>query len=134
MSLQILKGQIETITRDLEELKKLPHSTIYHDLLRPEHHPNGIVLEAGELYEEARALMFGGADTTGTTMMEGCFHLLTKPMVLSKLQMELKESWPVVDQAPTWADLEKLPYLVGVCLCDGDESLISIRRQSSRSQ
>ena len=111
---QMLREQIKTITRDPTELEKLPHSTIYHELLRPEVHPNGNVPEAGELFEEAQALTFGGTDTTGTIMMHGSFHILTTPQVLQTLQAELKQAWPVIDQAPKWADLERLPYLVGI--------------------
>ena len=71
-----------------------------------------MVPEPGELFEESQALMFGGADTTGTTMMHGCFHILKAPEVLSRLQKELGEVWPDLNSPPRWVDLERLPYLV----------------------
>lgn len=78
-------------------------------------HPNGVVPEAGELFEESQALMFGGADTTGTTLMHGSFYVLTMPEVLQRLKAELKQAWPnLPGEAPRWAELEKLPYLVSL--------------------
>lgn len=109
------------------------HPTIYHELLRPEVHPNGLVPEPGELFEEAQALMFGGADTTGTTLMHGCFFLLRKPEILQRLRNELKEAWPALHQVPTWADLEKLPYLVSTFKDLGPWLLTFSRLQLSRS-
>jgi cytochrome P450 len=41
------------------------------------------------LYEEAQALLFGGADTTGTTLMHGSFYVLNSPTVYEKLKAEL---------------------------------------------
>lgn len=62
ISLQNPRQQIETITRDPEELKKLPHLAIHHDILRTKLQANGIVPETGSLYEEAQALIL--ADLT----------------------------------------------------------------------
>jgi cytochrome P450 len=90
----------------------MAHPTIYHQLLKSELHPNGVVPEADELFEESQALMFGGADTTGTTMMHGCFHLLKTPDVLSTLQTELQRAWPDLNRPPSYAELERLPFLV----------------------
>jgi cytochrome P450 len=66
------------------------------------------------LYEEAQALLFGGADTTGTTLMHGSFQVLTSPTVYEKLKAELLSRWPVLDEAPSLSELEKLPYLVSI--------------------
>lgn len=110
----------------------MTHPTIYHELLRPEVHPNGVVPETEELFEEAQALMVGGSETIGTTMMHGCFYLLTNPDVLQRLRIELREAWQDLDQVPTWADLQKLPYLVSI-LKEKVRLLISTRLQSSRN-
>lgn len=56
--------------------------------------------------------MFGGADTSGTTLMHGSFHILTQPKVYSRLKEELREAWPSLEQPPQLAKLEELPYLV----------------------
>lgn len=111
--MQVLKKQIDNVTSDPDNLKKLPHSTtIYHELLKPELNPGGQVPSAGSLYEESQALMFGGADTTGTTLMHGSFYVMTKADVRKKLVAELREAWPELDQPPSLAVLERLPYLV----------------------
>ncbi|KAL4912990.1 cytochrome P450 [Aspergillus aurantiobrunneus] len=111
----LLKAQIEEITTDPSKLAKLPHSTtIYHELLRPEAYRTGTAPSSGSLYEESQALMFGGADTTGTTMMHGCFFILSSADIHTKLKEELRSAWPVINAAPTWEELEKLPYLTAV--------------------
>lgn len=111
--MQLLKKQIQEITSNPENLKNLPHSTtIYHELLRPDRFRDGAVPSAGSLYEESQALMFGGADTTGTTLMHGSFYILTRPNIYHKLKVELREAWPARDQSPPLATLEQLPYLV----------------------
>ncbi|KIX08873.1 uncharacterized protein Z518_03530 [Rhinocladiella mackenziei CBS 650.93] len=112
---QVLKQQIKEVTSNPENLKKLPHSTtIYHELLRPELYRDHSVPDPGSLYEESQALMFGGADTTGTTLMHGSFYILTNPEVYKKLRTELQGTWPILEQPPSLVTLQKLPYLTGV--------------------
>ncbi|KIW18531.1 hypothetical protein PV08_02819 [Exophiala spinifera] len=112
---QVLKKQIDNVTSNPDNLKKLPHSTtIYHELLKPELNPGGQVPSAGSLYEESQALMFGGADTTGATLMHGSFYIMTKEDVRKKLIAELRENWEDLDQPLSLAALEKLPYLTAV--------------------
>lgn len=94
-------------------MKNLPHSTtIYHELLRPEAYRSGQVPCEGSLYEESQALLFGGADTTGTTLMHGSFYILKMPEIYRKLKAELLEAWPVLSSPPSLSELERLPYLV----------------------
>ena len=75
---------------------------------------NGTVPSAGSLYEEGQALMFGGGDTVGNTLMVGIHHLLQRPATLRTLKEELSAAWPVVSHEPALSDLEKLPYLNAV--------------------
>lgn len=76
---------------------------------------NKTVPSAGSLYEEAQALMFGGADTVGNTLMVGTHHLLQKPATLQKLKEELWAAWPSLEgHEPTLRELENLPYLNAV--------------------
>ncbi|KAL4805653.1 cytochrome P450 [Aspergillus unguis] len=112
----MLKAQIEEITTDPSKLEKLPHNTtIYHELLRPEAYRTGTAPSSGSLYEEAQALMFGGADTTGMALMEGVFYILNSPDVYAKMKEELRASWPDLNgPSPGWEELEKLPYLTAV--------------------
>ncbi|CBF78322.1 protein CYP677A1 [Aspergillus nidulans FGSC A4] len=114
----LLKAQIEDLTSDPSQLEKLPHNTtIYHELLRPEAYRTKTQPSKGSLYEESQALMFGGADTTGMTLMHGCFYILQEKSrgIYERLKTELVEAWPSLDgAAPTWEELEKLPYLTAV--------------------
>ncbi|KAH7353180.1 cytochrome P450 monooxygenase-like protein [Pyrenochaeta sp. MPI-SDFR-AT-0127] len=110
---QLLLQQINDLTDDPEKLKLLPHKmTIYHRLMDPEAFRDKTIPSAGSLYEEGQALMFGGADTVGNTLMVGTFHLLKQPKVLQKLKAELLAAWPSLNaNEPKLRDLEKLPYL-----------------------
>jgi cytochrome P450 len=66
------------------------------------------------LYEEAQALMFGGADTVGNTLMVGTHRLLKHPETMEKLKEELRGAWPELGREPKVKELEKLPYLNAV--------------------
>lgn len=108
-----IRNQARKLTTDPEHLKTLPHTgTIWNELLRPELHADGKVPDQETLFEESQALMFGGADTTGTTLMHGTFEILHEPEVLQKLKAELKEVWPNLTENLALSDLEPLPYLV----------------------
>jgi cytochrome P450 len=112
---QLLKKQISDLTDDPEKLKQLPHNmTIYHRLMDPKAFRDGTVPSAGSLYEEGQALMFGGGDTVGNTLMVGIHHLLQQPATLRTLKEELSAAWPTISHEPTLSELEKLPYLNAV--------------------
>ncbi|KAF2030401.1 cytochrome P450 monooxygenase-like protein [Setomelanomma holmii] len=113
---QLLRGQINGLTSDPEKLKLLPHKmTIFHRLMDADAYRNKTVPSADSLYEEAQALMFGGADTVGSTLMIGTHYLLQQPDKLQKLKDELQSVWPVLNgKEPKLRDLEKLPYLNAV--------------------
>ena len=44
--------------------------------------------------------------------MTGTYHLLRNPVAKQKLVDELHTVWPVLDEAPSYEQLEKLPFLV----------------------
>lgn len=112
---QLLRQQINDLTDDPEKLKQLPHNlTIYHRLMDPEAFRDKTVPSPGSLYEEGQALMFGGADTVGNTLMVGTHHLLQRPAVLQTLKTELLTAWPTLTKEPKLRDLEGLPYLDAV--------------------
>ncbi|KAL2784370.1 cytochrome P450 [Aspergillus keveii] len=111
----LLKKQINDLCTDPSALSKLPHNTtIYHELLRPEAYRTGTAPDSGSLYEESQALMFGGADTTGATLMHGSFYILRSPEVYRKMKEELISIWPEIEKPPRWEELERLPYLTAV--------------------
>ncbi|KAJ4992818.1 hypothetical protein SVAN01_01522 [Stagonosporopsis vannaccii] len=112
---QLLKQQINDLTDNPDKLEQLPHSmTIYHRLMDPKAFRDNTVPSAGSLYEEGQALMFGGADTVGNTLMVGTHHLLQQPVVLGKMKEELLAAWPILLEEPSIRILERLPYLNAV--------------------
>ncbi|KAH4844123.1 hypothetical protein HBI24_216390 [Parastagonospora nodorum] len=113
---QLLRKQINDLTDDPEKLKLLPHNnTIYHRLMDAEAYRSKTVPSPGSLYEEAQALMFGGADTVGNTLMIGTHRLLKNPEAMQKLKAELHKVWPSLNESmPTLRELERLPYLNAV--------------------
>jgi cytochrome P450 len=112
----LLRSQINDLVDDPEKLKLLPHNmTIYHRLMDADAYRNKTVPSADSLYEESQALLFGGADTVGNTLMVGTHHLLHEQKVLQKLKKELSSAWPSLNgEEPKLKDLENLPYLNAV--------------------
>ena len=88
--------------------------TIYHRLMDPTAFRDKTVPSPGSLYEEGQALMFGGADTVGNTLMVGTHNLLQRPAVLQTLRQELLTAWPTLSKEPRLRELENLPYLNAV--------------------
>lgn len=46
--------------------------------------------------------------------MVTAYHLLQNPLARKRLDAELREAWPVLDEVPPYEILEKLPYLVRI--------------------
>lgn len=69
--------------------------------------------------------MFAGSDTIGHVITSGVFNILEQPEIYDRLVAELKEAWPVLQDAPLLQDLEKLPYLV----CGSREDLMLVQPQ-----
>ncbi|KAH9828202.1 benzoate 4-monooxygenase Cytochrome-P450 like protein [Teratosphaeria destructans] len=111
---ELLGAQVTRVVRDPSVLEKSPHPIIYHRLLDPELNKVAGVPSAGSLYEEAQALLFGGADSVGNTTMTGLYHILKAPEIYQKLKAEVASVWSVFEQPPKVEDLEKLPYLTAV--------------------
>lgn len=97
---------------DPKGLDRLPHSsTIYHQLLGPNStHAIGSP-SAHSVLEETQTQVFAG-ESSGLTLMHGTFYILRTPHVYRRLKEELFAAWPHLNQPPSLADLEKLPYLV----------------------
>jgi cytochrome P450 len=114
---RLLGAQVADVVKNPDTLQGAPHRIIYHELLNPEASKGAPLPSAGSLYEEAQALMFGGADTTGNTLMLGTFYLLESPGLAERMKDELHRAWPVLDRPPSFEDLEKLPFLVRSLLC-----------------
>ena len=91
-----------------------PHRVIYSELLDPEANKGYPPPTALQLLHEARVLFIAGSHTIGTTLMTGVHHILRNPEVKQRLVDEVRTAWPVLDQAPRYEALEKLPFLASV--------------------
>jgi len=109
----ILRKQINDLSANPENLKQLPHQlTLYHRLIDRDSYLTSIVPSTKSLYQEAQALMFGGTDTIGNTLMVGSFHLLRQPETLARMKEELYNVWESTSpQEPGLRILEKAPFL-----------------------
>ena len=112
----MIGAQIKELSAEPRKLELLPHDlTIFHLLMSKDAHKSGHVPSAGELYEEAQALMFAGADTVGNALMVITFFLGKNPRLQHKLKEELLRAWPEIGQdIPSPTTLEKLPFLNAV--------------------
>ena len=107
-------------------LDDVPHRVIYTELLNPEAIKGLPSPTALQLSHEGQVLFAAGSHTVGTTLMAGVYHLLRNSEANQKLVDEVRTAWPVLDQAPRYEDLEKLPFLasvfvvnLGICSKDG---------------
>ncbi|KAI1177038.1 cytochrome P450 [Nemania sp. FL0916] len=67
------------------------------------------------LAKEAQLLLGGGTVTSARTISCATYYTLTRPKIAKRLAEELRgpmSEWPT--RVPTWADLEKLPFLQAV--------------------
>lgn len=67
------------------------------------------------LAKEAQLLLGGGTVTSARTISCATYYILTRPDVLKRLREELRQpmaNWPT--RVPSWAELERLPFLQAV--------------------
>ena len=105
-------AQVDDILRDPTELTLSPHPIIYHALLSPEANKGRPLPSRQSLLDEAGILLGAGSDTTGITLMVATHFVLQNPQIRQRLETELREAWPVLEEIPRYEVLEKLPYLV----------------------
>jgi cytochrome P450 len=109
---QLLTEQVDAVLRDPSELTHAPHPIIYHALLSPTANKGRPLTSRQSLLDEAAVLLGAGSDSTGVTLMVMAHYLLQNPPARQRLEAELREAWPVLDEVPPYEVLEKLPYLV----------------------
>ena len=109
-------------------LDDAPHRVIFSELLNPEAIKGLPYPTALQLSHEGRVLFAAGSHTVGTTLMTGAYYLLRNPEAKQRLVDEVRTAWPVLDQAPHYEDLEKLPFLASlfvvnleICSKDGTD-------------
>ncbi|POR34245.1 Uncharacterized protein TPAR_05573 [Tolypocladium paradoxum] len=67
------------------------------------------------LGREAQVLLAAGTASVARTLGVASFYILARPEIRQRLEAELKDTmsgWP--DKVPTWAELEKLPFLQAI--------------------
>lgn len=77
---------------------------------------------ATHLQNEAQVLFAAGSHTVGTTLMVGAYYLLRNPEAKQRLEAEVRAAWPVLDQPPSYEELEKLPFLASSFILLGPPS------------
>ncbi|KAL7796737.1 cytochrome P450 [Trichoderma ceciliae] len=63
------------------------------------------------LRDETFAILAAGTETTGRVLTVAFYYLARDSRVRDTLRAELKQLMPSLDSAPTWLELERLPYL-----------------------
>ncbi|RAK82730.1 cytochrome P450 [Aspergillus fijiensis CBS 313.89] len=106
---------IERILSNKESLKQQGYSSasLFHhvadsDMPDSERSPE-------RLAKEAQVLLGGGTASTARTIGFASYYILSNPAIKARLQDELREpmaEWP--DRVPSWAELERLPYLQAI--------------------
>ena len=98
-------------------LDDAPQRVIYSELLNPEANKGLPSPTELQLCHEALVLFSAGSHTVGTTLMTGVYYLLRSPEAKQRLVDEVRTAWPVLDEAPNYEELEKLPFLASVVHC-----------------
>jgi cytochrome P450 len=89
---------------------KFAHPTFFHDVLNSNLPPEEKSPE--RLAQEIQVVVGAGGETVAKALSWITYYLLENPKTLEKLKAELEERDP--DQNASLADLEKMPYLVGL--------------------
>ena len=84
--------------------------TIFHEILQADIPDSE--KETRRLVEEAMVLLIAGTETTAQTLAALTYHLLANPPILKRLKKELQAALPDVNEVPSAAKLDRLPYLV----------------------
>ena len=104
-------AQVKNVLQNPNSLADAPHRVIYSELLNPEANKGLPPPTESQLDHDARVLFAAGSHTIGTTLMIGVSHILRHLEVKERLVNEVRAAWPVLDQVPSYEELEKLPYL-----------------------
>ena len=66
------------------------------------------------LQHEGQVIVGAGLETVKWTMCVALFHALDKQEIKQRLDAELLQVWPDIDDPPTLSELESLPYLTAL--------------------
>lgn len=115
-----LGGQIDEILHNPMVMQEAEHDTMYHFFITKQGDSKEGLPKISEdkakvkkwLLHEGLNLRFAGSETVGNACTVAAFFVLRNPMVKYRLEKELKDAWPDVDEPLGYEALERLPYLV----------------------
>jgi hypothetical protein len=119
-----LGGQIDEILDNPMIMQEAEHDTMYHFFITKHGESKEGLPRISEdkakvkkwLLHEGLNLRFAGSETVGNACTIAAFYVLRDPMVKYKVEKELKDAWPDVDEPLGYEALESLPYLVSLDL------------------
>ncbi|KAL5419969.1 hypothetical protein PMIN06_003909 [Paraphaeosphaeria minitans] len=112
-----MRDQVKEVRQNIESEKaEAQEGTIFFSIIRSDLPPEDLTIP--RLKDEAMSVVGAGIETTKMALAVLCFHIITTPSVLKRLQMELQEAIPDPSNPPPLSVLEKLPYLYA-CLQEG---------------
>lgn len=115
-----LGGQIDEILDNPLIMQEAEYDTMYHFFITKQGDSKEGLPKISEdkakvkkwLLHEGLNLRFAGSETIGNACTAAAFFVLRDPMIKFKLEKELKDAWPDVDEPFGYEGLERLPYLV----------------------
>jgi len=115
IAVQHARKKVLAVKADMELGTKLDSKpTIFRTLLTPDETQGGAVPTAEQIADEALAVLAAAADTTGNSMTVATYNVVSSPLIYEKLTSELKTAFPDPQARLSFAELEKLPYLVSL--------------------
>lgn len=110
----MIREKVAMVKEELEAGRKIQgQRTIFYELFTNEALPPE-ERTPRRLEAEGVSLVAAGSMTVAHTLSTIAFYLLADPKLLERLQDELASAIPDSHFRPTWAQLEKLPYLKAV--------------------
>lgn len=104
--------RVNKVKADFQAGIKYDDTTVFGSLLESDLPP--IEKSDQRLTDEATSLLGAGTETVSWTMTVITYYLLSRPEMLGRLTKEVSKIFEKSEQAPSWATLEKLPYLSSV--------------------
>lgn len=115
--MQELGAQVDEIKSGKNDAyKSVGHPTIFHEILESDLPPQE--MSKNRMEQEAQNVIGAGLVTAQWALTVACFHIINGPDVYDKLHDELVKAIPDPLKIPSWAELERLPYLNG-CVHEG---------------
>ncbi|KAF5350662.1 hypothetical protein D9756_008526 [Leucocoprinus leucothites] len=107
-----IEKRVDHFLANPSSLNQSKHRTIFHALIGQK--SGRRIPSKRSILDEASAMTATGSDAVANACSVGIFHVLSNPIIRTRLTKELKEAWPKRDVHIGFETLEKLPYLTAV--------------------